>query len=92
MRIAPRASRNGSTSPLGKLGDSLKGSRIEGEIRDRFNRKRAAITKKPEAEVVRDFVRVAALGRDEAVRMYGEGVLVVFRMLDGMPDDKPISR
>lgn len=83
----PLSSRNGSTGPFGKLDDQLDGARVEGEVRRRFNRKRCALTAKPEAEVIRDFVRIAALGRDEAVRMYGEGVLVVVRMIGGMPDD-----
>ena len=84
---APMFARTGITSPLGKLDDKLDGSRIEGEIKAAFNQKRALLTKKPEAEVIRDFVRIAAVGREQAVRMYGEGVLVVLQMIGSMPDD-----
>lgn len=87
MRIV-QPSRSGVTSPFGKLDDKLDGSRIESSVRQRFNRRRCALTPKPEAEVIRDFVRIAALGKEQAVRMYGESVLVVVRMIEGMPDDK----
>lgn len=86
MKSAPLFARTGFTSPLGKLDDNLDGARIESAVKDAFNRKRALITRKPEAEVIRDFVRVAALGQKEAVRMYGESVLVVVQMLGEMPD------
>lgn len=87
---AVRASRGGFTSPFGKLDDALDGARIEGEVRERFNRRRCSLTNKPEAEVIRDFVRICALGKEQAVRMYGEGVLVVVQMIDSMPHDKEI--
>lgn len=79
-----RFSRTGFTSPYGKLDDAMPGFRVEGSIKSGFTQKRAAVTRKPDAEVIRDFVRVAALGREEAVRMYGESVLVVIRMIERM--------
>ncbi len=88
MEGIPAFSRTGTTSPFGKLDDS----RIESEIKDRFEARvaaafaRAGYARKPAAEAVRDMVRVAALGPDEARRMYGEGVLVVARMIGGMSD------
>lgn len=87
-------SRSGVTSPFGKLDGWLERSRIEGVIKDRFELRLAAafaqagLARKPSAEAVRDMVRVAALGPDEARRMYGEGVLVVVRMIGGMSDNK----
>lgn len=88
----PAFARTGTTSPFGKLDDWLERARIEGVIKDRFEARvaaacaRAGYAGKPAAEAVRDMVRVAALGPDEAKRMYGEGVLVVARMIGGMSD------
>lgn len=87
MKTKAVFSRNGVTSPFGKLDDMLNGARIESAVKEQFSKKRAALTRKPDAEVIRDFVRVAALGREQAVRMYGEGVLVVVQMIGGMTND-----
>lgn len=90
--LPPAFSRTGTTSPFGKLGDWIERTRIEGVIKDRFEARVAAacaqagFAGKPAAEAVRDMVRVAALGPDEAKRMYGEGVLVVARMIGGKSD------
>ncbi len=87
--IAVRFSRNGFTSPLGKLTAWTPGrQRIEPEVADRFAA-RAAQAGKPAAEVVRDLIRVAALGPEQASRMYGEGVLKVVRLIAGMSDEPP---
>lgn len=87
-------SRTGSTSPFGKFDDWLERTRIEGYIKEQFTSKAAAaaaaagVAGKPAAEFVRDMVRVAALGPHEARRMYGDGVLVVWKMMSGT-SDKP---
>lgn len=92
MSSLPAFSRNGTTSPFGKLDGWLERARIEGVIKDRFEARVAAacaqagFAGKPAAEAVRDLVRVAALGPDMAKRMYGEGVLVVARTLVEMSD------
>lgn len=85
-------SRTGSTSPFGKLDGWLERTRIETEIKDRFEQRiseafaKAGYAGRPAAEVVRDMVRVAALGPDMAARMYGQGVLVVFKTIGRMSD------
>ena len=73
-------SRNGTTSPFGKLDDWLERTRIESSVKGKFVEKTTALGK-PYAEAVRDFARVVALGPDEAARMYGDGVLKVVRLI-----------
>lgn len=85
---APMFARTGDVSPFGKLDDNFDGGRIESVIKEEFNKKRAALTNKPEAAVVRDFMRIVALGPEEAARVYGESVLVVRRLIGAMSDDK----
>ena len=93
MRDLPCFSRTGFTSPYGKLDGWLPEGRIESAIRERFETRvaqacaRAGMAGKPAAEALRDIVRVAALGPDIAARMYGEGVLVVVKTIQGMPHD-----
>ncbi len=90
----PAFSRSGVTSPFGKLDDWLERTRIESQIKEQFAARArgafaaAGYASKPTAEAVRDLVRVIALGPDMAKRMYGEGVLTVAKMLDGMSDKK----
>lgn len=82
----PRFSRNGTTSPYGKLDDWLEGRvRIESVIKGKFAEKASSVDK-PAAEAVRDIVRVVALGPDQAARMYGEGVLKVWKLIVGKSD------
>jgi hypothetical protein len=82
----PMLARTGVTSPFGKLDGRLERTRIESFVKDEFSRRKRTLTNKPDAEVIRDFVRVAALGREEAVRVYGDSVLVVVRLVEGTSD------
>lgn len=81
-RHDPLPSRNGTTSPLGKLDDRIEAFKIESVVKARFEAK-AAECGKPSAEFLREIMRVIAFGPDEVKRMHSDGVDRVVRLLGG---------
>lgn len=80
-----KASRSGFTSPYGKLDNWIERTRVESSVKEGFKAAAASVGK-PEAEALRDLVRVVALGPVMAARMYGEGVLKVVRLIGTKTD------
>lgn len=78
-------SRTGVTSPFGKLDAWLERTRIEGVVKEEFEKKAAAVGK-PAGEFLRDIVRVVAMGSDQVKRVHGEHIDVVVRMIGGKTD------
>lgn len=79
-------SRTGNTSPLGKRDAMVDGFRVESVAKEAFERK-VASTGKPRAEFLRNVVHIVAFGLEEATRMHGEGVVVVWKTISGMSND-----
>lgn len=75
-------SRSGSTSPFGKLDDRIEAFRIESAVKAAFA-KRAAEAGKPEAEFLRDVIRVVAWGPEAVKRLREQEVDLVVQKLGG---------
>lgn len=80
-----RCSRNGCTSPLGKLAASVPGFRVEPSVKEKFDAHAAALGK-PASELLRDIYRIVALGADEVKRVHAGSIDAVSGMLVGMQD------
>lgn len=74
-------SRNGHTSPMGKLDETVGGFRVQSIVRARFLQRCAALGV-CESELIRDIYTYIALGEEESYRLAQERVNVVKRMLD----------
>lgn len=79
---SPVFSRNGSTSPFGKL-DHLVSFRESSEVIDAFEKKAAAMGK-PASELLRIAYRMVALGPDTVKKLHAAPLEKVEQMLSGM--------